>query len=143
MAADRARPDQNNNFSLFAVSNADGFTPVTLWADPSTHGLVLSGSISVGAVTNDGTFLSDTQLRATAVPVSVATVPLPTGAATAANQLIGLVPKVYDALTYTATSATVDTYAYYTGGTGGSLVATLTVTFTAADHATLTSVVRT
>lgn len=85
-------------------------------------------SASIGSVTNDGTFLSNTQLRATPVNTLEGT---------------GLVPKVYDALTYTATSGTVDTYKYYTSGTGGTLVATLTVTFTAADHATLTSVVRT
>lgn len=74
------------------------------------------------------TGLTDTQLRATPVPVS---------------EVTGLVPKIYDSLTYTATSSTIDTYAYYQGGTGGSLVATLTVTFTAADHLALTSVVRT
>lgn len=68
---------------------------------------------------------------------------LPSGAATSANQLTGLMPKVFDAFTYTATSGTVDTYQYYTGGTGGSLVATLTVTFTAADHLVLVSGVRT
>lgn len=40
----RARPDQNNNFSLIAVSSADGFTPIELWADPTTHALLSSGS---------------------------------------------------------------------------------------------------
>lgn len=96
-----------------------------------------------GTVTATTGGLTDTQLRATPVPVSNASLPLPSGASTAANQLIGLMPKVFDALTYTATSGTVDTYLYYTGGTGGSLVATLTVTFTASDHLTLVSVVRT
>jgi len=41
----------------------------------------------------------------------------------------GLVPEVYDAITYTDTSTTVDTYRYYQGGTGGTLIATLTVTY--------------
>lgn len=40
--ADRGRPDQNNNFSIFAVSNADGQSAVSLWADPVTHALVTS-----------------------------------------------------------------------------------------------------
>lgn len=42
--ADRSRFDQNNRNSLIAVSNADGETPVTLWADPSTHQLITSSS---------------------------------------------------------------------------------------------------
>lgn len=33
----------NNNPTLVAVSNADGETPVYVWADPSTHALLTSG----------------------------------------------------------------------------------------------------
>lgn len=55
----------------------------------------------------------------------------------------GLVPVAYDAITYTATSTSVDTYNYYTGGTGGTLVATLTITYIDSSHNTLVSVVRT
>lgn len=106
---------------------------------PNNHNVVVT-SAPTTAVTGP---LTDTQLRATAVPISSASLPLPSGASTAANQLIGLMPKIFDALTYTATSGTVDTYSYFTGGIGGSLVATLTVTFTAADHLTLVSAVRT
>jgi len=54
-----------------------------------------------------------------------------------------LIPGSYDALTYTATSATVDTFKYFTGGVSGTLVATLTVTYTDSTHATLVSVART
>lgn len=54
---DRAFPDQNNNFSLFAVSNADGVTPVSLWADPVTHLLQVSGGGSGGNVTIVGNLL--------------------------------------------------------------------------------------
>lgn len=43
MANDRARHDINLLPSLIAVSNADGESPVTLWADPATHALVTSG----------------------------------------------------------------------------------------------------
>lgn len=49
----------------------------------------------------------------------------------------------YDTILYTATSATVDTYTYKTGGTGGTTTATVTVTYTDGTHATLVSVVRT
>lgn len=55
----------------------------------------------------------------------------------------GLANKPFDAFTYTATSATIDTYRYYTGGTGGTLQFTITVTWTDSTHATLSSVVRT
>lgn len=46
--ADRGRYDQNNRVTLTAVSNADGETPVSLWADPTTHRLLtgLSGLIN-------------------------------------------------------------------------------------------------
>lgn len=36
----------NNNPTLVAVSNADGETPVYLWADPSTHGLVVDATVT-------------------------------------------------------------------------------------------------
>lgn len=43
----------NNNPTLVAVSNADGETPVYLYADPATHGLVVSATISaVGLATS-------------------------------------------------------------------------------------------
>lgn len=41
---DRARYDVNLIPSMIAVSNGDGTTPVSLWADPTTHALVGSGS---------------------------------------------------------------------------------------------------
>lgn len=51
----RARTDQNNIFSLIAVSNADGVTPIELWADPNTHQLLTSGSGGGGG--GDGAIL--------------------------------------------------------------------------------------
>jgi hypothetical protein len=56
---------------------------------------------------------------------------------------LGLSSIPYDSVTYTATSGTVDTYKYYTGGTGGTLQATVTITYTDSSHATLVSAVRT
>lgn len=38
----------NNNPTLAAVSNSDGETPVYLYADPATHGLVISGASGGG-----------------------------------------------------------------------------------------------
>jgi hypothetical protein len=56
---------------------------------------------------------------------------------------LGFNSAAYDSLTYTATSSSVDTYKYYAGGTGGTLVATVTITYTDSTHSTLTSAVRT
>ncbi len=54
----------NNNPTIVAVSNADGETPVYLYADPVTHGLVISGTINVAA---DGAMLDgvSSSIRAT------------------------------------------------------------------------------
>lgn len=41
--ADSANFDANHVPSLMAVSNADGSTPVKLYADPTTHRLLTSG----------------------------------------------------------------------------------------------------
>lgn len=54
-----------------------------------------------------------------------------------------LVTVAFDTVTYTNTSSTVDTYTYKTGGTGGTTVATVTVTWTDATKSVLVSVVRT
>lgn len=50
MAADRARYDVNLIPSLVAVSNADGTTPVSVWADPTTHALVSTATLGGTAV---------------------------------------------------------------------------------------------
>ena len=45
---DTAKRDPNYVPSLTAVSNVDGLTPVTLYADPVTHRLLTSSSSSIG-----------------------------------------------------------------------------------------------
>lgn len=50
--ADRSFPDQNLTKSLIVVSNGDGITPVSLWADPNTHALITSGGGSSGGNVN-------------------------------------------------------------------------------------------
>jgi hypothetical protein len=54
-----------------------------------------------------------------------------------------LVPEAYDAILKTNTSATVETFTYYLGGLAGSLIATVTVTYTDSTKDDLVSVVRT
>jgi len=56
---------------------------------------------------------------------------------------IGQYQVNYDSIVYTNTSATVDTYVYYTGGTGGTVTATVTITFVDATKAQISTVVRT
>lgn len=92
---------------------------------------------SVPVVNPDGTNigsdlaqgLTDTELRATPVPVSEAT---------------GLVPKVYDYMSYTDTNTTTDTYVYKTGGSAGTTVATVTIVYSdATTKSIIASVART
>lgn len=50
----QASRDQNNVPTLLGVSTADGKTPVTVYADPSTHRLLVNNS-ATNPVT-DGTY---------------------------------------------------------------------------------------
>lgn len=95
------------------------------------------------------TGLTDTQLRATPVPVSGAfyqatqpvsavALPLPAGAATAAKQdtvianlqaLNSLVPAAYDYVGLTYTGDDLTGVAYKSGGAGGTVVSTLTLAY--------------
>lgn len=43
-----AKRDGNNVPTILAVSNVDNTTPVTIWADPSTHELLVSGAGGTG-----------------------------------------------------------------------------------------------
>lgn len=43
----RARFDVNNIHTLTGVSSSDGSTPIELWADPSTHALVVGASVTL------------------------------------------------------------------------------------------------
>ena len=52
----QAPRDENHVPTLLAVSNADGTTPVTLYADPTTHRLLTSAS--GGAAPSDATYVT-------------------------------------------------------------------------------------
>ena len=45
--ADISKRDQNRVTSLLAISNVDGLSTVTLYADPSTHELLIQGTLTV------------------------------------------------------------------------------------------------
>lgn len=103
--------------------------------------------------------LTNTQLRASAVPVSVASLPLPSGAASettlaaintktpslvsgASPVVSGLGIVAHDAVS-ASFGATTDTYTFFQGGLAGTLVSTVVVTYTSSAKDVLQSVVRT
>lgn len=55
----------------------------------------------------------------------------------------GLVPGSYDYISYANTSSTVDTYVFKTGGSGGTTVATVTITYTDSTKNQISTVART
>ena len=80
-------------------------------------------------------FLSDTQV--------LQDIHNPTYHTIGTQDMTGIIPAGSDSLSYTATSSTVDTYKYYNGGLSGTLLGTVTVTWTTSGHTVLVSVVRT
>lgn len=162
-------PDGSNVFSGGSVTvnsaptykddpTAAGETPKYGKTNPVTHkqqvevdittntvGLALEsgGNLAEIAIDTDKLDVNlSTRLKPADTLTKVATVDTITNPVTTLEGT-GLVPKVYDALTYTNTSATVDTYKYYQSGTGGTLIATLTIIWTDSTKTILTSVVRT
>jgi len=56
MAVENASRDQNNVPTLLGASSADGTSPVKVWADPSTHRLLVdlgSGVVGPGSSTDN------------------------------------------------------------------------------------------
>ncbi|PIY62259.1 hypothetical protein COY93_03510, partial [Candidatus Uhrbacteria bacterium CG_4_10_14_0_8_um_filter_58_22] len=47
----QAKRDSNQVPTLIAVSNADGITPVVLYADPTTHRLLVSATSALSGAT--------------------------------------------------------------------------------------------
>ena len=54
-----------------------------------------------------------------------------------------LVTKAYDYMAYTNTNTTTDTYVYKSGGTGGTIVATVTIVYTDSTKSVISTVTRT
>lgn len=94
--------------------------------------------------------LTDAELRATAVPVSMASAPLPTGAATEAtlssfSDKSGSADVVeaydYRSISYVGATERIDTIVYKSGGAGGTTVATQTFGYDGSNR--LTSITKT
>jgi len=81
--ADNAKRDANRIPTLLGVSNVDGVSPVILYADPTTHRLLVSSNAGAGTVTSvaaltlgtTGTDLSSTVANGTTTPVITLNVP--------------------------------------------------------------------
>lgn len=56
---------------------------------------------------------------------------------------VGQFGTPYDTVVYTNTSTLIDTYTYRSGGLGGSVTATVTITYTDTTKSQISSVVRT
>lgn len=139
-AATSAKQDTGNS----SLSSIDGKIPATV-----------GGKVPVDA---SGSSVSVT-----------GTVPLPTGAATSAKQDTGntslssidgklpslvnsrlpitpsgtLVSEVFDFISANYAGATTDVYTYKSGGSGGTTVATITITYTDSTKGTISTVART
>lgn len=115
------------------------------------HGLTTGGGggyVDV-KVNPSGALTVDATISGT-VPVSAVTLPLPTGAATSANQttannylaaLNSLTPSVFDYISLTYTLGNVTTVVYKNGGAGGTTISTLTLAYDGSGN--LTSVTKT
>jgi hypothetical protein len=99
-----------------------------------------------GTVTATGP-LTDAELRATAVPISASSLPLPTGAATSANQttantslasIAGLTIPAHDYISLSYTGTNLTGVVYKTGGSGGTTVATLTLAYSGSSLISVT-----
>lgn len=105
----------------------------TAWkVDGSAVTQPVSGTFFQATQPVSGTFFQATQ------PVSASSLPLPTGAATAANQateianlqaLNSLVPSTYDYISLAYTGTDLTSVVFKTGGSGGSTVSTLTLAY--------------
>lgn len=62
--------------------------------------------------------------------------------ALAVNPISGLVTAAFDAITVAYPSSTQEVYSYRTGGTGGTVVATLTLNYVDSTKAQLASVAK-
>lgn len=129
-------PGSSSASSLTANQGTPG-SLANAWPVKITDGTDLALVNTNGSLNVEGP-LTDTQLRAGAVPVSVASLPLPSGSATAAKQATSDINVTYDyrALTYVGATQKVNTIVYKTGGSGGTTVATQTFGYDGSDRVT-------
>lgn len=120
-----ARKDQNYVSTLLGVSNVDGTTPVVLWADPTTHRLLVSAS---GGGTATAVTVADEAADTTCFPLFV----------TAATGDLG--PKTNAGLTFNSSTGLL-TATGIAGTTGAFSNAGNAATFTNTDPGASSQVV--
>lgn len=105
-----SRRDQNYVTSLLAASNADGITPVVLWADPVTHRLLVQSSGG-----GSSTFVNNEIVSGSGTSWTLAQTPL-AGAQNIYAQGIRLYPGSDPNFGYSITGSAITTQQSYTTG---------------------------
>ena len=88
-----------------------------------------------GSITVDGP-LTDTELRATAVPVDGSGVTQPVSVSGVVGTITGLEIPAHDYIDLSYTGANLTSVVYKDGGSGGTTVATLTLAYDGSDNLT-------
>lgn len=117
-----AKRDSNRIPTLLATSNADGITPVVLWADPVTHRLLVDNAAASGTVTTVSVTTANGVSGTVATATTTPAITLTLGAIT---------PTSVNGLTITTTTGT------FTLTNAKTLTVSNTLTLTATDGSTL------
>mgnify|MGYP001407009312 CR=1 FL=1 len=127
--------DENRVPSLLGASSLDGTTPITAYVDPTTHELLVNASIDAGDIEIGAVEIKNStdDTRATVSTKGLHIFDTVTNS---------LVPATYDYISYTSGSTT-DTYVFKTGGSGGTTVSTLVITYTDSTKQTMSNLTKT
>lgn len=140
-----AATSDNQTTANNSLASLDGKSPALVSGRIPVDGSGVTQPVS-GTVTATGP-LTNTELRATAVPISASSLPLPTGAATSDNQttantslasIAGLTIPAHDYISLGYTGTNLTSVVYKTGGSGGTTVATLTLTYSGSSLISVT-----
>lgn len=130
-----------NTLSWTKATGGGSGNNVSVTNFPSSFGSSQVGTWTVGVTSTvpvSGTFWQATQ------PVSATSLPLPSGASTEATlaKVPGLSIPIHDYISL-AQGGTTDTWSYKVGGIGGTLVATVTITYTDSTKTIISTVAKT
>lgn len=152
-----ASTSANQVTSNSSLASIDTKTPALGQALAAGSTPVVLTAAQVSTLTPQTNALTDTQLRASAVPVSVADVATETTLAAINTKTPSLVsgaspvyafgsingPVQYDYIAFTFPTSTQDVITYRSGGVAGTVVQTITVNYTDSTKGTLANVART
>ena len=118
-----SKKDANRIHTLIGVDKVDAVTPRNVAVNSVTGAMVVEGSDTIDTTTLATSAKQDTQT-------------------TLLQGIAGFLPSVYDYISYTSGSTT-DVYVFKNGGSGGTTVSTITITFTDSTKKVLSTVVKT